>query len=120
MPKTKHGEVNFRTGVVTLNSSLDQAGRRSAICHELIHIERGPVSTDRRLRRLEERDVRDEASRRLIDIPRLVSALQWSRWPGEVAEECWVDLPTLHARIAHLSREERSQIEAAVSHPSQV
>lgn len=60
------------------------------------------------------------AARALVDLSALISAVQWSQWPGEIAEECWVDLPTLQARVTCLSDSERAQIEAAVSRSSQV
>lgn len=68
---------------------------------------------DPHLRLREERAVRVEAARRLIDLPR-IRAAQWSRWPAELAEECWVDLPTLQARLDHLTTTERAAIEAAL------
>lgn len=84
---------------------LLQAERRSALTHELGHIERGPFpgwATDR-----EERAVDAAAARQLIDIRALGDALVWSQDPHEVAEELWVDVPTLEARIAHLHPSER-------------
>jgi hypothetical protein len=114
LPEHVQGRTDFPAGLVQVSRRLDQAGRRSTIAHELVHLERGPVSSDPRLRRIEERDVEAEAARRLVDVQHLVSAVQWSQWPGEVAEECWVDVATLRARVACLSDSERAQIEDAV------
>lgn len=114
LPEHVQGRTDFPAGLVQVSRRLDQAGRRSTIAHELVHLERGPVSSDPRLRRIEERDVEAEAARRLVDVQHLVSALQWSQWPGEVAEECWVDVATLRARVGHLTSEERAAVTAAL------
>jgi len=114
LPAHVQGRTDFPTGRVLVSRSLDQAGRRSTIAHELVHLERGPVSSTPRLRKLEERAVEETAARRLVDLPRLISALRWSRWPDEIAEECWVDLPTLRARIEHLTPGERAALTAAL------
>lgn len=98
-------EVHWPSRTITMDPLLLQAERRSALTHELGHIERGPFpcwATDR-----EERAVDATAARRLIDIRALGDALVWSQDPHEVAEELWVDVPTLEARIAHLHPSER-------------
>lgn len=115
LPARRRAQVDFQTGLVTLSPTLDQAARRCAICHELIHIERGPVPSEPVLHAKEEAAVRREVALRLVDLPRLIRALQWSQWPNEVADDCWVDTPTLQTRLDHLTPAERSAIEAALT-----
>lgn len=58
--------------------------------------------------------MRQEAARQLVDLPRLIRAVQWSQWPDEMADDCWVDAPTLRTRIDHLTDEERAAVEAVM------
>ena len=50
----------------------------------------------------EEEAVNALAARKLIEIRELGEALAWSLDPHEVADELWVDVPTLEARLRHL------------------
>lgn len=47
------------------------------------------------------------AARRLIGLRQLGEALAWSSDLDEVAEELWVDVATVEARLAHLHPSER-------------
>lgn len=89
-----------------------QAQRRCTLAHELAHVNLGPVPDDPVLAAREERRCDEDAARLLVDLPRLIRAAQWTEWPGEMAEECWVDLATLQVRLSHLSEDERAQIQA--------
>lgn len=73
---------------VTLDSRLLQVERRSAIAHELVHIERGPVPRDPWLAACEELAVEQETARRLIPLDRLVDALAWAHNLHEAADAC--------------------------------
>lgn len=94
-----------------------QAERRCTLTHELVHLERGTRWVDGR----EESAVDVEAARRLIDLPDLLRALQWAvsydsrpARLASMAEELWVDVPTLEARLAHLSADEESWLRARI------
>ena len=84
-----------------------QAKRRCTLAHELAHIELGHTDgcTPRE-------DVAADrlAARRLIDMHRLLDALRWAEDLREVADELWVDEPTLMARLDALTDDERAQI----------
>lgn len=114
------GVTDWAARTITMRPGGSQAQRRSTLAHELAHVERGPVLDDPVLAAREDRRCDMVAARALIDLSALISAAQWSQWPAEIAEECWVDLPTLQARVTCLSDSERARIEAAVSLSSQV
>lgn len=83
-----------------MDRRLLQAERRSALAHELEHVHRGPFP--RHARAKEEAAVNAAAARKLVDLHALGEALAWARHESEAAEELWVDVPTLRARLAHL------------------
>ena len=85
--------------------------RRCTLTHELIHLERGPVPTDPIGRAREELLVDIEAARRLITLDELVEALRWTREPNELADQLWVDQPTLRTRMSHLDPVEIAELE---------
>lgn len=101
---------------IYIDRSLGQAARRCALTHEIIHLERGPVSIDPRLAVAEERTVSILAAQRLIPISALIEAALWvsPTSPAELAAELWVDRPTLSIRLRHLSTDERRHIDAAL------
>ena len=90
---------------------LNQVRRRCTLTHELIHLERGPVPADPIGRAREELAVDIEAARRLITLPALVDALRWTRDATELADELWVDRPTLRTRMQHLDPIEVAELE---------
>ena len=102
--------------VIVLDSSLDQAGRRSTLAHELEHIARGAVPPVPVLAAREEAAIDRAVARRLIDIVRLGEALAWSRCRVEVADELWVDDDTLTARLHALNDAERAYLHARLEH----
>ena len=105
LPGGRRAELHWPTRTITLSPALLQAERRCALTHELEHIRRGPFpkwATGR-----EEEAVNAAAARRLIDVRALGEALAWSSDPYEVADELWVDVPTLQARLRHLHPSER-------------
>ena len=108
LPRGRMGYVDLRAHAVVIDRTLLQVERRCTIAHELVHIERGPVPADPWLGLREERAVEREAAKRLIGLDALADALAWSAWPDEVADELWVDVQTLNARVAGLSRSERA------------
>lgn len=99
------------TNEIVLDDRQTQAERRSTLAHELVHAERrdqpcGSVILDARQETLVERI----AARRLIPIRALGEALAWSRDLVEVADELWVDVATVRARLNHLHPAERGYL----------
>ncbi|MDO5496196.1 MAG: ImmA/IrrE family metallo-endopeptidase [bacterium] len=102
------GAVGATDGeVIYLDSRQSQAQRRSTLTHELVHVERGHRGCQPEII---ERDVQREAARRLIPMPLLLDKLSWTEDLAELASECWVDRPTLMARLDSLTEAERAQI----------
>lgn len=88
-----------------------QAERRSTLAHELVHLDRGDAECQpARV----EREVEEEAARRLIPIDHLIDALLWSQDEHELSEELWVDRAIVRARLEGLTDAERDEVEAAM------
>jgi hypothetical protein len=104
LPLDVRGETDFDRKMVTLASGLTQAERRCTIAHETEHAVRGPVPDFYWPR--EERAIDETVARRLITLDALVDALLWARDDHELAEELWVDVATVRARLASLTDEE--------------
>ncbi|MCB1288643.1 MAG: hypothetical protein KDB47_13290 [Mycobacterium sp.] len=96
---------------IWLCRTLTQAERRCTLTHELVHRERGPVPADPVAAAAEERAVDEIAARRLISIGSLLDGLAWTRDPHQLAEHLWVDVPTLHTRMATLDPLEVAELE---------
>lgn len=105
--------MGYRRGNrIWLCSSLNQAERRSTLTHELHHLVRGPVPRHTRHATMrEERIVSDLAARQLIPLPKLVDALRWTRNEHELADELWVDRPTVRCRMQFLDPIETAELE---------
>ena len=99
------GLTCWRSKTITLDRGLLQAERRSTLAHELEHVRRGPVPEWHWAR--EEAIVEREAARRMIDIRDLGEALAWSHDLHEAADELWVDVELLRARLDSLHPSER-------------
>lgn len=107
------GWCRHSTQEVSLQTGLTQAERRSTICHEILHLQRGPAVcgyTD-----ADEHAVSRDAARMLIDIQDLGRALQWSADPDELADELWVDRETVETRLAYLHPSERHYLRRVVA-----
>ncbi|MEE6273478.1 ImmA/IrrE family metallo-endopeptidase [Georgenia sp. MJ206] len=105
LPEGVRGLTDGQT--IWLDDTQLQAERRSTLAHELEHVDRGHtgcVST------AEEHDCRASAARRLIAMPALLDALSWAEHLEEVAEELWVDVDTVLARLDALTDDERDQL----------
>lgn len=100
------GHYDFAADCITIATGMTQAERRCTLTHELIHRERGPVPEH--LREKEEEIVRDLSARRLIPMRDLAEAMLWSYDEYEIAEELWVDEPTVADRLRNLSEAERT------------
>lgn len=116
LPDGVAAETHWPTRTVRLSSRLQtQAERRSAITHETLHIERGPVPEDGWLAAREELAVEVEAARRLIPLEALGEALAWSDHMCEVADELWVDEELVQVRLACLQPSERRYLRRRLS-----
>lgn len=103
------GWCRHSTQEVSLQRGMTQAERRSTLTHELVHLERGPAVRGYGVR--EEREVDKEAARRLLpDVRAVGEALAWASCLEEAADELWVDLGTLRARLEHLHPAERAYL----------
>ena len=103
---TRLGQTN---GVdrIWLHPHQSQAQRRSTLAHELAHIE---MSHTRGCNPADERAAREWAARKLITMPALLDVLRWAPDLHTVAEELWVDEPTVLDRLEFLTTDERAQI----------
>lgn len=105
--RTRHSKQQ-----ISIRRGLDQAERRSALAHELAHLDGGPaiigfVDED-------ERDATARAVRDLIPFDRLCEAIVWANDDHELAAELWVDVYSVRARLAGLTAEESGQLERAM------
>lgn len=92
---------------IWLDEGLSQAERRCTLMHELVHLERGEHSCQDEAT---EEAVHALVARRLIPWALLASAVVWAEDILELADELWVDVETVEARLAHLHPSERIQL----------
>ena len=116
LPAGIWGFTDHDARVIVLDGDLTQAQRRCTIAHELEHIARGPVPEDPILLAKEEEAIDRAVARRLIPLAKWLDAVRWSRDPHEIADELWVDVPTLEARIRGLHPSERAALMRALEH----
>ena len=90
----------------------DQAERRCAIAHEIIHLERGDTGA---CTPAVEAEVNREVARRLIPFWGLLEAVKWTQHERELADELWVTVPILQARWETLRADEIVQLAQAAS-----
>ena len=114
LPVDVKGVCDFHAKRITLDADLLEVEARCALAHELLHAIRGPVPANPVLAAREERQVEQQAARRLIPLGALIEALKWSRRPSEVAEALGVDEDMLGARLAGLEDVELQAVEEAL------
>ncbi|MFE2994220.1 hypothetical protein ACFXG4_04715 [Nocardia sp. NPDC059246] len=100
------------SGKILIDRRLGQAARRCTLTHEIIHLERGLAPRGTRFAAREEQTVRELTARRLITLPALTEALMWVAPddPYALAEQLWVDMPTLRIRLRHITPAEVGQV----------
>lgn len=103
LPVRLLGCVDLDQRIIWLDSRLTQAERRCTLAHELGHLDRGVVCCDPVAAEVEERAIDGWAARMLIPVGSLVRAFQWSCHLPEIADELWVDLHMLRARLRGLT-----------------
>lgn len=108
LPEGLLGFTDYAASTVTVACGLTQAERRCTIAHETEHVRRGPVTA--RLEEREERHVDDIVSRRLISFAALAQAMLWARDAEELADELWVDVRTVRARLRGLTPQESIEL----------
>lgn len=98
-----------RSRRMVLHPDQNQAERRCTAAHELLHAERGDTTCDWRTHR--------DAARLLVDLRALGDALvvYGEEDLTRVAEELWVDLDTLSARLQYLHPSERGYLRRRLS-----
>ncbi len=105
------GVMGLRRGdQMWICATCGQAQRRATLAHEIAHLERG----DRGHSAVEERIVSIIAARRLIPFDRLVDGLRWAHNVAELADELWVDEPTVLCRLDSLDPVEVAELHAAL------
>lgn len=113
LPKGLLGLTDGAT--IWLSKRLTQAARRCTMTHEIAHIERGAPPTDIAwLERREHRTIDRVTARRLIDLDAFIDAvaLRDGTIDLTVADDLWVDWPTLLDFVDALTPEERTMIDA--------
>lgn len=109
LPTGTWGVTDFEAKTVTLKDDLNQVERRCTIAHETQHVLRGSVSAAMEAR--EEEQVDRNAARLLLpDVHVVGEALAWAHSLDEAADELWVDVPTLEARLRSLHPSERAYL----------
>lgn len=116
LPGSLAGLTHHGARVIVLEQRMLQAERRCTLAHELEHVRRGPSPADPVLRAREERCIDRTVARMLIDIRDLGEALAWSQDLAVAADELWVDVPTLRARLEGLHPSERHYLKRRLEH----
>lgn len=104
------GLTDGRTMIV-LHPHQTQVQRRCTLAHELAHVDLGHTDG---CRPRDEQAARALAARRLIDLDELLAAWKWATSEAELADELWVDVDTLRARIEHLTDDEKGRVAAMI------
>lgn len=103
------GRTTFGANLISLRRGMTQAERRCTLLHEMLHVERGPVTAG--LAGREEQRVARETARLLLPDIRVVGeAMAWALDASEAADELWVDEGVLRTRLASLHPSERAYL----------
>jgi Zn-dependent peptidase ImmA (M78 family) len=107
LPRGERGRWYPALHCIVIDERLTQAQRRCTLMHELVHRMRGDTHTpDETAMSRQEKNCHQMVARMLIPFSSLQAAMQWGRHPQELADELWVDVETLNARILGLSEAE--------------
>lgn len=95
--------TDFVAGTVSIRRGQTQAGRRCAVLHESLHVERGDVPD--LLKGKEEQQVRRITAQLLLPDVRVVAdALAWAEWDiPAAADELWVAPAVLRDRLRYMN-----------------
>lgn len=103
--------MDLASRTVTLAPDLLDREERCTLSHELVHLERGPAPPW--LNDCEEQLVEAESARRMVPLPDLMAAVQWTDDAYELTLELWVDVTTLVARVRTLIADHRRILDQA-------
>lgn len=106
LPGEQVGHTNYAHQTVTLDPRQTQAERRSTIAHETEHVHRGEPPVGEPYASRHEHDIDAVVSRRLVTLEQLADALVWAGDEVELAEELWVDVSMVRARLVSLTDDE--------------
>lgn len=119
LPDGYMGCTDHRQRVIWLDTRLTAAERRCTLAHEIGHLELDVVAHGTLVTCAE--DAADAwAARRLICSREFVQAFAWSCDLHEIAEELFVDVKTLRARIRCTTDEEQDEVMSVIArrHPA--
>lgn len=111
LPPGRWGRTLHAEKKIQLVDGMTQAERRCTLDHELDHVRHGPVSVGPTW----EARIDRASARRLIPLENLIEGLIRVGNPYELAEELWVDVPTLLVRLADLTDEEVARVNDAMA-----
>lgn len=95
---------------IELDDRLTQTERRCTLVHELVHrLHKDLPTLPPELLEIQERQCEKRAAKLLIPLNQLLDALLWSHdeHEAEIADQLWVDIPTLRDRLRYLTDKER-------------
>ncbi|RAX50902.1 ImmA/IrrE family metallo-endopeptidase [Arthrobacter sp. AQ5-05] len=101
------------TDKVWVDPALSQTEIRCSLAHELVHLERGHVGHQPPAI---EKEVRYEASRRLISITQLRAAAAWAQSRADLRDELHVTDMVLLDRLSCITDDELLILQHATSH----
>ncbi|MCW2539556.1 MAG: hypothetical protein JWN95_1281 [Frankiales bacterium] len=110
------GQISGDGRIIELRAGTSSGQRRATLAHEIVHLERGRHDCGPWQTR-EERQVHAMASRRLLRVAELVTAIRalgGSQDLRALAVTLDVDLETLEVRLADLERRERRVMRQAL------
>lgn len=98
--------------VILLDHGLTVAQRRSALAHEIAHIDlRHAPERAGWFGMRQEREANELAARRLISVEAFADAYAYSHDDAQLAEMLNVDVGVIHVRVRHLHPSERHHIQ---------
>ena len=108
LPDGRWGQTIHADKTIKILNGLTVAQRRSTLAHEIGHVLRGPFSVCQQL--YEESLVERQAARLLMpSVRRIGHAMAFHHADFEkTADELWVDIDLLHARLSTLAPKERA------------
>ena len=108
LPPGMLGWTDHQAMTITLAPGQTQRQLRCTVAHEIGHAERPPFVAC--YTAMEERFVDQMAARRLVPVEQLLDAHRWAHNLAELADECWVDEPTILVRLQYLCPSERLKL----------
>ena len=108
LPGDVLGAVDHDQRIIWLRVGLTHAEKRSTLAYQLGHLELGPFDRDQGDGCM----VDDWASRLLIPLDDLLRGFRRLQEPSEVAEELWVDVTMLRARLRGLTEAEKDRLDS--------